>query len=434
MRTRLAVTVAIMAALSLSLTLADGPARAGHQSSPYFDLGALPEIDYSGDQIFEGLKSFVNAYPYRLTGGATEVAAGQFIYDQVRALGYQTAVYSLYGDPDGNVPVEPGAEEVCGPFVNCVGGGLKAVVAIKQGTTRPNEWISFIGHYDTVPQTIYGAYDNGAGTNLINYLAKEFANVPTNRSLAFIWFNGEEEGVLASDLYAEYLKNNGQAITAVFGFDMVGIAWPHNTPATWAPNTCLCMWHGSLSNPGNVPFPSLLRHVNFDFLGFPEGLRMVRIMGVNSRNSDESSFNAQGYPTLRWAGMRTAGSYPAYHLPDDTIEKIIEVAGGETFYEAGIENTMKSAYYTALAIDNHLPVPQAAASTNGLTASLDASGSSDEDGALSVYAWDFGDGTLGTGATADHTYAEPGTYTVTLTVADNLWTDVTRSVAIDVTV
>ena len=30
-------------------------------------------------------------------------------------------------------------------------------------------------------------------------------------------------------------------------------------------------------------------------------------------------------------------------------------------------------------------------------------------------AWDFGDGTTGTGAAAIHTYDSPGTYTVTLT-------------------
>ena len=35
-----------------------------------------------------------------------------------------------------------------------------------------------------------------------------------------------------------------------------------------------------------------------------------------------------------------------------------------------------------------------------------------------TYAWDFGDGTTGTGATVTHAYASPSTHTVTLTVAD----------------
>ena len=30
---------------------------------------------------------------------------------------------------------------------------------------------------------------------------------------------------------------------------------------------------------------------------------------------------AEGFPTLRWAGMRTASDYPVYHLPNDTFEQ-----------------------------------------------------------------------------------------------------------------
>ena len=35
------------------------------------------------------------------------------------------------------------------------------------------------------------------------------------------------------------------------------------------------------------------------------------------------------------------------------------------------------------------------------------------------WAWDFGDGNLGSGSTANHTYSAAGTYDVTLTVTDD---------------
>src|SRR5690606_21992922 len=54
-----------------------------------------------------------------------------------------------------------------------------------------------------------------------------------------------------------------------------------------------------------------------------------------------------------------------------------------------------------------------------LTASVDASASSDEDGEIASYAWDFGDGQSGDGVTAQHTYDSAGTYDVTLTVTDD---------------
>lgn len=51
---------------------------------------------------------------------------------------------------------------------------------------------------------------------------------------------------------------------------------------------------------------------------------------------------------------------------------------------------------------------------------FDASLSSDPDGSVSSYAWDFGDSQAGSGALVRHTFAAVGTYTVKLTVSDDL--------------
>jgi YVTN family beta-propeller protein len=57
----------------------------------------------------------------------------------------------------------------------------------------------------------------------------------------------------------------------------------------------------------------------------------------------------------------------------------------------------------------------------GVPVSFDASASSDRDGAVSTYSWDFGDGQGATLTTAGtmHTYSNPGTYTAALRLTDN---------------
>ena len=72
---------------------------------------------------------------------------------------------------------------------------------------------------------------------------------------------------------------------------------------------------------------------------------------------------------------------------------------------------------------NQLPVASFTATpTSGdapLTVSFDASGSSDSDGTIFSYAWNFGDGSSGSGETTSNTFGTPGTYIVSLIVTDD---------------
>ncbi|MEM2878774.1 MAG: PKD domain-containing protein [Candidatus Hadarchaeales archaeon] len=68
----------------------------------------------------------------------------------------------------------------------------------------------------------------------------------------------------------------------------------------------------------------------------------------------------------------------------------------------------------------------------GDSITFNASGSSDEDGTIVSYSWNFGDGTTGSGVTTSHTYQTSGNYNVTLTVTDNdgLSSGLTRTISV----
>ena len=68
---------------------------------------------------------------------------------------------------------------------------------------------------------------------------------------------------------------------------------------------------------------------------------------------------------------------------------------------------------------NQPPVPDFSFTADHLTVDFDASASSDPDGSIDSYAWNFGDGESGTGVTPDHTYGSAGVYDVRLTVTDS---------------
>lgn len=69
-------------------------------------------------------------------------------------------------------------------------------------------------------------------------------------------------------------------------------------------------------------------------------------------------------------------------------------------------------------VANQPPTAAFTSATTGLTLDVDGSTSTDAEGPLAAWTWDFGDGTGGTGVRATHTYAAAGSYVVRLVVTD----------------
>ncbi|NTU73318.1 PKD domain-containing protein, partial [Candidatus Roizmanbacteria bacterium] len=76
----------------------------------------------------------------------------------------------------------------------------------------------------------------------------------------------------------------------------------------------------------------------------------------------------------------------------------------------GSDNQPPTASFTATPVSGAPPI----------LVTFIASTSSDPDGTISQYQWNFGDGSLATGITAQHTFIGIAEYTVSLTVTDNL--------------
>ncbi|MDX1671222.1 MAG: FG-GAP-like repeat-containing protein [Balneolaceae bacterium] len=83
------------------------------------------------------------------------------------------------------------------------------------------------------------------------------------------------------------------------------------------------------------------------------------------------------------------------------------------------EGDTTSTSFSIDCIANQPPAAMFTWSCTELTCNFDGSGSSDSDGSITRFEWDFGDGNTDTTQTASHTYQSSGTFMVKLTVTDD---------------
>jgi probable HAF family extracellular repeat protein len=97
---------------------------------------------------------------------------------------------------------------------------------------------------------------------------------------------------------------------------------------------------------------------------------------------------------------------------------------------------LSSAHVTAPPATNEPPLAVASSQLwrgrAPLTVNFSAAGSSDPDGSIISYEWDFGDGTTGTGLNTTHTYTQRGIHIALLTVTDNQGMSATDEIEIRV--
>jgi ELWxxDGT repeat protein len=139
--------------------------------------------------------------------------------------------------------------------------------------------------------------------------------------------------------------------------------------------------------------------------------------------SDPSEIAGTSVVIMRNGSTIHTSSAPSGSFNFDSFgvgDYVIEVASTDVDNDWPGDASSRTASRT-VTVTNADPVAIAGADQTvdeGTTVVFDGSGSTDADGDALIYAWSFGDGNTGNGATASHVYADNGTYTVTLTVSD----------------
>lgn len=182
-------------------------------------------------------------------------------------------------------------------------------------------------HYDGVPGSP-AADDNGTGVAALLELARNFAAEPIKYPVRIVAFDLEEYGLLGSQAYANFLKQQGQHLRLMISLEMLGYC--DDSPNSQRYPTGLEYFYPDRGNfialIGNLTaLPDLMKlrgnirqsGTKCEFLPVPNQGKMVRA----TRLSDHAPFWDNGYRAMMitdTAFMRN----PHYHQASDRIETL----------------------------------------------------------------------------------------------------------------
>ena len=245
----------------------------------------------------------------RYPGTAGDTLASEFIVDKLRSLKLK--------------PVVKGKKKTAfyhnftyGKEKQITTHNIIAVVPGKDKHLR-NEYIVVGSHYDHLgmggqgsgsrrPDTLGvhpGADDNASGDAVVLELARHFKKARSPRSLIFMFFGAEEQGLVGSKKFLEWMKqednqrknlpNNIKGIVAMVNLDMVGRMRDH----------ALSVSGTGTSSGFKTMAEQVAEQKNLHVTCVPDGYGP----------SDQASFVAADIPVL----FLTTGGHMEYHTPDD---------------------------------------------------------------------------------------------------------------------
>ena len=258
----------------------------------------------------------------RLTGTAGNDSAAAYLARRYRALGlkplapdYQQHFVARPVVRDGPAPSLPTQNvfavltgrdpALYGQYI-VIGAHFDHLGKSREGALDPNDSVG----------VRRGADDNASGTAAVLELARLLAARPPSRSVIFVNFTGEEEGLLGSEYFVEHSPVPIDSIDAMLNFDMVG---------RLRGDKLIVYGVGSATE-----LPAIVDSAN-------TGARFtLAAQGDGWGPSDQSSFYGKGIPVLHFF----TDLHEDYHRASDVASKID--AGGEARVVAYAERVARA--------------------------------------------------------------------------------------------
>ena len=180
------------------------------------------------------------------------------------------------------------------------------VIADLKGSEKPNEIVVVGGHLDSWDGAT-GATDNGTGVATTIEAARILtaAGVKPKRTIRFMLWSGEEQGLLGSREYVKKHRDEMERISAVLVHD-------------GGTNACL----------GINATPAMRSQIDRAFApligdGHELAFEIATVNGLRGGGSDHSSFLAAGVPGFFWVQKGRAKYNYTHHTQHDNIDQVI---------------------------------------------------------------------------------------------------------------
>lgn len=240
------------------------------------------------------------------------------------------------------------------------------ILAIQNGTTMADEWIVLSAHYDTTESTVFGAWDDGAGTAMLLELARAGATRTYKHTIVYAFFDEEEQGLLGSKAFVQDYMDRA-TLVANLNFDPPGLNWPCKDAQGPLPVKIIFEEEKVEQDlPGYARLKEAVL-AGLDAAGVPEevrdydsGIPIATLAGVGPRGtSDHASFGAADVPNVFIGSAPTSRVGPAaaltylLHTPLDTVQQMEARCGGADLLKQAFQVEIDVVTVALDKIDNH---------------------------------------------------------------------------------